>query len=253
MKITMVFDLEIEAVSLRSAWLISRACRPGSAVAHLAFEFGARHQRRDRIDHQHVDRAGAHQRVGDLQRLLAGVGLRDQQVVDIDAELAGIDRVERVFGVDEGADAALLLRLGHGVQRQRGLARGFRPVDLDDAAARQAADAERDVEAERAGGDRLDLHRPVVLAEPHDRALAEGALDLGERGVQRLRLVHGGTFNETQGGSGWAIGAPYDGIRRGDQREPPPRRPNRWKALYTICSLFAICSFGGGVLAPFDP
>jgi hypothetical protein len=30
MKITMVFDLEIEAVSLRSAWLIRRACRPGS-------------------------------------------------------------------------------------------------------------------------------------------------------------------------------------------------------------------------------
>jgi hypothetical protein len=41
MKITMQFDLEIEAVSLRSAWLIRRACRPGSGVAHLAFEFGA--------------------------------------------------------------------------------------------------------------------------------------------------------------------------------------------------------------------
>ena len=30
MKITSVLDLEIEAVSLRSAWLIRRACRPGS-------------------------------------------------------------------------------------------------------------------------------------------------------------------------------------------------------------------------------
>ena len=30
MKMTMVLDLEIEPVSLRSAWLISRACRPGS-------------------------------------------------------------------------------------------------------------------------------------------------------------------------------------------------------------------------------
>ena len=29
MKITMQFDFEIEAVSLRRAWLISRACRPG--------------------------------------------------------------------------------------------------------------------------------------------------------------------------------------------------------------------------------
>ena len=91
-------------------------------VAHLAFELGARRQRRDGIDDQHVDRAGAHQRVGDLQRLLAGIGLRDQQVVDIDAELAGIDRIERMLRVDEGADAAALLRLGDGVQRERRLA-----------------------------------------------------------------------------------------------------------------------------------
>ena len=159
-----MLDCEIEAVSLRSAWLISRACRPGKRIAHLAFDFGARRQRRDRIDDQHVDRAGAHQRVGDLQRLLAGIGLRDQQVVEIDAELAGIDRIERMLGVDEGADAALLLGLGDGVQRQRRLAGGFRPVDLDDAAARQAADAERDVEAERAGRDGLDLDDLLVRA-----------------------------------------------------------------------------------------
>ena len=30
MKITMVLDLEIEPVSFRKAWLISRACRPGN-------------------------------------------------------------------------------------------------------------------------------------------------------------------------------------------------------------------------------
>ena len=107
-----------------------------------------------------------------------------------------------MFGIDEGADAALLLRLGHGVQRERGLAGGFRPVDFDHPAARQAADAERDIEPERAGGDGVDIHRLVVLAEPHDRALAERALDLGDRGVKSLRFVHGGTFNQTQGGLG---------------------------------------------------
>ena len=39
-------------------------------------------------------------------------------------------------------------------------------------------DAERDVEPERAGGDDVDVHRLVVLAQPHDRALAEGTLNL---------------------------------------------------------------------------
>ena len=192
MKITMVFDLLIEAVSLRSALRHQARLRAGLVVAHLAFEFGERHERGDRIDHQHVDRAGAHQRVGDFERLLAMIGLRDQEVVDLDAELAGIDRVERVLGVDEGADAALLLGFGDGVQRERGLAGRFRPVDFDHAPARQAADAERDIEPERAGGNDVDIHRLVVLAELHDRALAEIPLDLGQRRVQRLGpvLVH---------------------------------------------------------------
>ena len=158
-------------------------------VAHLAVEFGLRGQRRHRVDDEHVDGAGAHQGVGDLERLLARVGLGDQEIVQVDPELAGIDRIERMLRVDEGADAALLLGLGDGVQGQRRLARGFRPVDLDDAAAGQAADAERDVEAERTRRDGLDFNRLLALAEPHDRALAEGALDLRERRVESFRLV----------------------------------------------------------------
>src|SRR5690606_20529165 len=44
------------------------------AVAHFPLDFGPRHQRGDRIDHQHVDRIGTHQRIDDLQRLLARIG-----------------------------------------------------------------------------------------------------------------------------------------------------------------------------------
>ncbi len=107
------------------------AHQPGLAahlhIAHLAFELGLRRQRGDRIDHEHIDGARAHQRVGDLERLLAGVRLGDQQILEIDPELAGIDRVEGVLGVDEAANAAPLLRLGHDMQRERGLAGGFGP------------------------------------------------------------------------------------------------------------------------------
>ena len=88
------------------------------AVAHLALDLGPRHQRRDRIDHQYVDRVRSHQGVDDLERLLAGVGLRDDQLVDVDAKLLGVDRVERVLGIDEGGGTAALLRLGDHVQRQ---------------------------------------------------------------------------------------------------------------------------------------
>ena len=70
--------------------------------------------------------------------------------------------------------------------------------DDADAAARQAADAQRDVETERAGGDRLHVHGLVAGAEAHDRALAVHLLDLGERRLQRLHLVHRTPLNDLQ-------------------------------------------------------
>ncbi len=104
------------------------------AVAHLALDLGLGHERRDGVDDDQVDRARAHERVGDLERLLAVVGLADEQLVDVDAELARVARVERVLGVDERRDAALLLALRDRVECERGLAARLRAVDLDDAA-----------------------------------------------------------------------------------------------------------------------
>ena len=158
-------------------------------IAHLAFEFGARRERGDRIDHHHVDRARANQHLGDFQSLLAVVGLRDQKIVGLHTQLARVTDVERVLGVYEGADTARTLRLRHDVQCERGLARGFRPVDLDDAPARQAADAERDVEPERAGGNNLNVVIDAAVAHLHDRTLAELLFDLGQRRCQCFRLV----------------------------------------------------------------
>ncbi|GAA4338310.1 hypothetical protein GCM10023178_51590 [Actinomadura luteofluorescens] len=165
-------------------WLIA----PVSLRRACDLDLGARHQRGDGVDDDDVDRAGADQHVGDLQGLLAGVGLGDQQGVDVDAELGGVLGVERVLGVDEGGDAAHLLDARDGVERDGGLAGALGAVHLDDAAARQTADAEGDVEGDRAGGDHLD-GRPRLLAHPHDRPLAELPLDLGECGLESLLPV----------------------------------------------------------------
>ncbi len=64
------------------------------------------HQRGDRVHDDDVHGVRADQRFGDFERLFAVVGLRDQQVVHVHAELARVDRIERVFGVDEGRLAA---------------------------------------------------------------------------------------------------------------------------------------------------
>ena len=159
MKMTAVLFLAVTAVSLRSAWLMRRACNPmwASPISPSISALGTS-AATESIDDE-VDGAGGDQLVGDLQRLLAVVGLRDQQLLGADAQLAGVADVQRVLGVDEGADAAGALGLGDRVQGQRGLPRRLGAVDLDDPAARQTAHAERHVEADGAGGDDVDLGR----------------------------------------------------------------------------------------------
>ncbi|MCY1246001.1 hypothetical protein D9M72_591950 [compost metagenome] len=103
-----------------------------------------------------------------------------------------------MFGVDEGANAALLLCLGDRLQCQGGFTRAFRAVDFDDAALRQAADAERDVQAERAGRNRLDLDDAVLPTELHDRSLAERPFDLGKCRFKCLAFIHRFVLYEPQ-------------------------------------------------------
>lgn len=62
------------------------------AVPHLALDLGLGHERGDRVDDDDVDGAGADQHVHDLERLLTGVRLGDEQRVGVDAELLGVLR-----------------------------------------------------------------------------------------------------------------------------------------------------------------
>ena len=55
-------------------------------VAHLALDLGPGRERGHRVDDHHVERTRADQHVADLERLLAGVGLADEQLVDVDPD-----------------------------------------------------------------------------------------------------------------------------------------------------------------------
>src|ERR1017187_7954522 len=147
-------------------------------VAHFPVEFGLGHQGGHRVNDQHVDGAGTHQSLGDLQRLFAIIGLRDQQVVHIDAQLGRVDGVEGVLGIHEGGHASLLLRFANHLQRDGGFARRLRPEDLDHAPAREAADAQRRVKRNGSGGDHGDGDDRTLAPQLHDGAFAELLFDL---------------------------------------------------------------------------
>ena len=82
------------------------------AVAHLAVELGLGNQRGDGIDNENIDGTGADQGFRNFQSLFAGVGLRNQQIVDIDAQLLSVPGIKCVFGVDKRRQTAGLLRFG---------------------------------------------------------------------------------------------------------------------------------------------
>src|SRR5262245_49440427 len=95
-----------------------------------------------------------------------------------------------MFGVDIGAHAAVLLRFGDDLQRQRRLAGSFRTVNFDHPAARHTADTERDVESERTGRNGLHVFDYSAFAELHDRAFAELLFDLAYGEVDCLFTIY---------------------------------------------------------------
>ena len=160
------------------------------AVTHLALDLGARHHGGNGVHNNGVDRAGADKCLADLHGLLAGVGLADQQTVNINAQRGGVGRIQRMLNINKRDLAAHLLGLGQNLQCQRGFTGGFGAVDLNDTAAGHAADAQRQIQAQTAGGDGIDLHRDIG-AQLHNGALAELLFDLGQRGFQRGLFVSG--------------------------------------------------------------
>src|SRR5438445_323731 len=77
----------------------------------------------------------------------------EEENVGIDAELFGVNRIERVFGVDECRQAAGLLCFGDNLESNGRFAGRLRAEDFDDASAREAADSEGGIERDGAGGD----------------------------------------------------------------------------------------------------
>ena len=187
MKIRTHFDRETPPVSLRRAWLISRAWRP-TRLSPISPSISALGTRAATESITMMSTALDSTSISAIcKRLLGAARLADQQRLDVDAQPLAPRRVERVLGVDERRDAAVPLGVGHRVQGDRRLAARLGAEQLDDPAPRQPLAAQRQVERQGPRRDPLDL-QVAPLAQLHDRPGAERLLDLADRVVQRLRL-----------------------------------------------------------------
>ena len=141
-------------------------------VAHFTIQFRLGDQSGHRIDNDDVDCTGSYQGAGDLESLFAAVGLRNQQIIHIHAEVAGVCRIERVLRIDKSSRSARALRLGDDLERDSGLAGGFRSKDFDDPPARHPAHTQSRIDGNRARGDHRNRDH-VARSQPEDRALTE--------------------------------------------------------------------------------
>jgi hypothetical protein len=99
-----------------------------------------------------------------------------------------------VLYVDEGCYPTLLLSLGDHLQSDGGFTGRFRPEDFDDAAARQAADAQGSVQRNRTGRDHRNRYDGIFRPETQNRAFAKLLFNLAQSKVQGSRplfFVHG--------------------------------------------------------------
>src|SRR5215207_11354364 len=111
-------------------------------VAHLTLYLGPGHEGGDGVHDDEVQSAGADQSVGDLEGLLAVVGLGEVEVLKVYADGLGVGRVEGVLGVDKGGEAAGLLSLRDDVEGEGRLSTRFGAIDLYDATLGHTTDSE---------------------------------------------------------------------------------------------------------------
>ena len=108
-------------------------------IAHIAFKLRTRDEGCDRVDHNHVHRAGTYQRFGDFERLFADVRLGNQQVIHVHTHASRIDRIKGMFHIDKGRCPTHTLGLGDDVLAEGGFPGRFRAVDFSNTPSRNAA------------------------------------------------------------------------------------------------------------------
>src|SRR5699024_5417541 len=116
-----------------------------------------------------------------------GVGLRDEEVFEIDPETRGVLDIQGVLGIHKRTDTTDFLHFGNDLQGKRGFTGGFGAVDLDHPAAWQPANAQGDIQPQRARGDGLDaMAAALMFAITHDRPLAKLPFNLSKGETQPL-------------------------------------------------------------------
>ena len=91
--------------------------------------------------------------------------------------------------VDKACNTASLLNLRDHVKGHRGLTAGFRSINLNDSALRNAAQSQGDIQTQRPCRRSLNVHCIGGIPQLHDGPFAELLLNLAECSLQCLLFL----------------------------------------------------------------
>ena len=111
-------------------------------ISHLSFNLCLWSEGCNRVDDYDVDCAGTDEVVSDFESLLPVVRLRDEQSVEVYAEILCVTAIKGVLRIDDCCDSALFLSLGNRMDCEGCLTAGLRSVDFDDPSARVSSDSQ---------------------------------------------------------------------------------------------------------------
>ena len=158
-------------------------------IPHIPLNFRLRNQSGHAVNDDGINGAAAHQLFGNVQGLLGGIGLGNQQAVNVQPAVGGILGIQGVFGVNVRRQPAQTLRLRHNMNGQRGFAGRLAAVNLRDPAPRQSPHPQRQVQRQRPGGDGVGNQMRHLLVAAHHRPLAVIFLDAPQGKLQGRQLV----------------------------------------------------------------
>ena len=158
-------------------------------VTHLAVDLRLRNKGCNGIDNHDVHCTGAHHRLGDLKTLFSVVRLGNVEIVNVDTDVLRVKRIKGMLCIDESGNSASLLYLCHHMKCNRRLTTRLWSVNLNHTSLRHTAQSECNVQTDRAGRSRLDIHICSGISKFHDRSLAVGLLNLCNRRIQCFQLI----------------------------------------------------------------
>ena len=117
------------------------------SITDIAVDFGFWNQCRHRVNNNYINCSTSDQNLGNFQGLFSIIRLRNQKIIHINAEPAGIIDIKSMFRIDKCRYPVTFLSLGNDMKGQGGFPRCFRAIYFCNPSSGDAVDPAGNIKA----------------------------------------------------------------------------------------------------------